>query len=50
MNNNVGGDYDRLTDWIGPHARGLAIQLYIIVKRTKISFLLFFFQQKVGYN
>jgi hypothetical protein len=25
MNNNVGGDYDRLTDWIRPLARGLAI-------------------------
>jgi hypothetical protein len=25
MNNNVGGDYDRLTDWIRSLARGLAI-------------------------
>jgi hypothetical protein len=25
MNKNVGGDYDRLTDWIRPLARGLAI-------------------------
>ena len=25
MNNNVGGDYDRLTDWIHPLARGLVI-------------------------
>ena len=25
MNNNVGGDYDRLTYWIRPLARGLAI-------------------------
>ena len=25
MNNNVGGDYDRLTDWNRPLARGLAI-------------------------
>ena len=25
MNNNVGGEYDRLTDWIRPLARGLAI-------------------------
>jgi hypothetical protein len=25
MNTNVGGDYDRLADWIRPLARGLAI-------------------------
>jgi hypothetical protein len=25
MNNNVGGDYDRLTDWNRPLERGLAI-------------------------
>ena len=25
MNNNVGDDYERLTDWIRPLARGLAI-------------------------
>ena len=25
MNNNVGGDHARLTDWIRPLARGLAI-------------------------
>ena len=25
MNNNVGGDFDRLTDWIRPLAHGLAI-------------------------
>jgi hypothetical protein len=25
MNNNVGDDYDRLTDWIHPLAHGLAI-------------------------
>ena len=32
MNNNVGGDYDRLTDWIRPFARGLVIYRYSLTE------------------
>ena len=33
MNNNVGGDHDRLTDWVRPLARGLAI--YSLTRQLK---------------